>query len=355
MFKPQLLPNNKVGVAPDWEDRIEFPEDWLYSNKLDGARVELFADGTVKGRSLKSLPSVHINEMAKEIALLLQMHPDSVMECEFYSHDMNFSELMHFFKTEDVTSEKTVTKYQKLWNKTGGDPDLGWKYPGRSVEWLTTWHDSLKFYAFGIVGQGYYDVPFSKRVVVLDRYVAKYTEAIQGYNPQLEMIAQRPFTHIDQLYQAYDQAILDGHEGVVVMHKDSHYKCGRHTLNSKQAFKIKNDDIEYDGQILSVEESTVAREGSKKTINELNRSVTSKLKEDRVPSGMAKGFLVRMDDGNELTVSLKGYNHHDRRELLDNSEEYVGHWIKFTGMAPVKPGGCPRHAHYEKGNLRDEK
>lgn len=357
MFKPQLLPNNKVGEPADWEERIEYPKDWMFSNKLDGARVELFADGTGKGRSLKPLPSIHVNAMCKEIALALQMHPDTIMECEFYSPDMNFSELMHFFKTEDVTSAETVDKYEKLWIKTEGDPDLGWKYPGRSVEWLTTWHDSLKLYAFGVINTEYYSIKFSDRYTILETLVEKYNKAVEGTVPEpyLKIIRQNSFTEIDQLYQAYDQALLDGHEGVVVMHKDSTYKCGRVTLNAKQAFKIKNDDIEYDGQIISVEESTIAREGSDRTVNELGRSVTSKLKKDRIPSGMAKGFKVRMDDGNELTVSLKGYDHTARKELLENASEYIGHWIRFTGMAPVKIGGCPRQAHYEKGNLRDEK
>lgn len=355
MFKPQLLPNNPAGESPDWESRIENPTDWLYSNKYDGARIELFHDGTVKGRSLKALPSAHINRMGKDIALILQMNEGTVMECEFYSPNMTFSEIMHFFKTEDVTSEKTKVKYQKLWTKTGGDPEKGWKYPGRDVEWLTTWHDSLKFYAFGIVSVNALNTPFVSRVIALDRYVTKYTNAMEDYSKDLVMVKQVPFEHIDQLYQAYDQAIIDDLEGLVVMHKQSMYKCGRHTLNAKQAFKIKEDNVEFDGQIIAVEEATEAREGAAKTTNELGRSVTSKLKEDRVPSGMAKGFKVQMEDGNTPTISLNGYNHEERRELLENASDYVGKWIRFTGMKPVKPGGCPRSAHFTAGNFRDEK
>jgi hypothetical protein len=40
-------------------------------------------------------------------------------------------------------------------------------------------------------------------------------------------------------------------------------------------------------------------------INRLGRSVTSRLEEHHTQVVYVKGFKVRMDDGNELTVSLK--------------------------------------------------
>ena len=338
-FKPQLLPNNKAGVSPDWAERIEDPQAWLFSNKLDGARVEIKDDGEVVGRSLKSLPSIHINYMAREIAQLLQIQEGSVIEAEFYSPEMNFAEIMHFFRTEDVTSTHTLQKYLKLWKKTGGHSENGWPYPGRSVEWVTTWHDSLKFYAFDVVNIHTPEVGKAVRTLALGRYCDNYKAIMGTLSLDLVMIPQIPLDHIDAMYQMYDQAILDGYEGIVAMHKNSNYKFGRHTLNSKQAFKIKNDNLEFDGRVVSIEEATEVREGAMKTTNELGRSVTSKLKEDRVPSGMAKGLLVIMGDGNSLTVSLKGFDHPARRRMLENPSEYVGKWIRFTGMAPVKEGG----------------
>ena len=355
-FKPQLLPNNIAGQAPNWEARITHPIHWLYSNKLDGGRVELFANGKVLGRSLKPITSIHIQQMAKDTMDILQLHSDSIIEAEFFSEEMNFAEIMHFFRSEDVTSDSTLKKYLNLWKKTGGQAEKGWPFPGRSVEWLTTWHDSLKFYAFGIVNAWTPHIPFSVRVLDLVRQVAKYTHAMGTLSPDLVMIQQNNFEHIDALYQAYDQSIIDGYEGLVLMHKDSSYKFGRHTLNDNLAFKIKEDNLEYDGKILEVEESTLAKEGSEKTINELGRSKTSQLKDDREPSGMAKGFLVLLDDGQTMSVSLTGFNHPERIDLLNNPEEYVGKWIKFTAMAPVKVGGRPRGpAHFTKGNVRDDK
>jgi hypothetical protein len=349
-FKPQLLPNNKAGEAIDWEDRIRDPRDWMVSDKYDGARVELFCDGAVKGRSLKGLPSFHINRMAEDFALTAQH--TGVIEAEFYAPNMNFSEIMHFFKTEDVTSEKTVAKYRKLWEKTGGSPAKGWKYPGRSVRWLTTWHPELQFYVFDTLFLQGDDRTKLERYHALKRL---FTRQVIGEDDAV-LIPQYQFSHVDAIYQAYDQSIMNGGEGLVMFHKDSNYKMGRHTLNARQAFKIKEDNLEYDGQVLEVEESTVAREGSDRTTNELGRSVTSKLKEDRLPSGMAKGFKVLLDDGQTMSVSLTGFDHPERIALLENPRQYVGKWITFNAMAPVKVGGKPRGpAHYTKGNVRDSK
>lgn len=355
-FKPQLLPNNKAGEAPNWEERIEHPEDWLYSNKLDGGRVEIFANGTVKGRSLKDIPSAHIQRMAEDVMLSIPLiSENSIIEAEFYSHEMNFAEIMHFFRCKDVTTTREKMKYQKLWDKTGG-VTKAWPFPGRTVEWLTTWHSSLKFYAFDVINVYDQEETKMQRNLALAKYTQQHIHNYGGHSPDMLMIPQQStFTHVDQVYQMYDQAIMDDYEGIVAFHKDSTYKFGRQTLNAKQAFKIKNDNLEFDGQIIDVLGGTVAREGAVKTVNELGRSVTSKLQEDRVPSGLCKGFLVKMDDGNTLTVSLKNYDHPERRELLQNPDEWIGLWIKFTGMAPVKDGGCPRHAHYTKGNVRDEK
>jgi hypothetical protein len=85
-----------------------------------------------------------------------------------------------------------------------------------------------------------------------------------------------------------------------MMHKNSSYKMGRHSLNSGMAYKIKEDNLQFDGVILSLEEGTEVIEGVDKKINELGRSVTSKLK-NTYSSGLCKGFKVLMDDGNELT------------------------------------------------------
>jgi hypothetical protein len=360
-FKPQLLPNNKAGIIPNWEERIEFPEDWLYSYKYDGCRTELRFEEETLGRSLKLVGSKNIQEMHNEFDFNHGRY-GGVLEAEFFSPNMNFPEISHFFKTQDIESEHTRVKYEKLWAKTKGDTvwilggvehpvgslfgedkkkAIMWSYPGRSVEWLTTWQPCLKFYVFD-----YYLQDTLNKAQRSEMYHDMVNDA---ESDNMFPIQQNSFTHLDNLYQAYDQSQLDNVEGLIVMHKDSLYKHGRHTLNAKQGFKIKADNEKFSGVILYVEEATMAREGAEKTINELGRSRTSQLKEDRVLSGLAKGFKVKLDDGNEMTVSLNGFDNTDKADLLYGRKDWIGQRITFTAMSPVKTGGCPRGpAHYTK-------
>lgn len=376
-FKPMLLPNELTGISPDWDARITTPSDWFYSYKLDGCRVEIFSDGSVKGRSMKGIPSVHIQEMAKEVALMLQMKEGEIIEAELYSTEQNFSELMHFFRSEDVTSAKKVKEYTNLWNATKQgtigiykgiqylideltneqleDGAKVWPFPGRDLLWATTWHDDLKLYAFSYFNVNKEKETFETRYNTLASYIDAYSLKMEGLKEDLILVKQNEFETIDELYQAYDQVIISGGEGLVITRKDTIYKTNRYTLKENTVFKIKDDDHWFDGEILSVEEGTVAREGSEKTVNELGRSRTSQLQEDRVPSGVAKGFLVRMDDGQTLTVSFNGYDTEAKKQLLIDSSQYIGMWIKFKGMLAVKIGGLPRHARFQAGDFRDSK
>ena len=355
-WRPELLPNEETGTVANWEERIKNPSEWLVSNKLDGARVELFGGGTVKGRSLKDIPSVHIQQMAKDVMSIIELQENTVIEAEFYSEEMTFPEIMHFFRSEDVTSAKSVTKYTKLWAKTKGEEALGWKFPGRSVEWLTSWHDSLKFYAFNVMSFRDPTHTFEFTTSVLKDIIDMvYTVGIGILSPDIVYIRQNKIEHLDELFQMYDQAIIDGIEGVVIKRKDCIYKNGRHTLKSGQVYKIKDNKVEYDGIIVGLVEGTVAIEGSAKTINELGRSRTSQLKEDRQPSGMCSGLDVLMENGNKLTVSLSGFDHPARIKMLQEPIAWIGETIRFTGMPPVKEGSVPRHAMFLKGNIRDAK
>lgn len=349
-WKPLLLANDTPGEIVDWDERLVGIDQgqWIFSEKADGGRVELVEDGRALSRELKEIKSDHVQFMAAELTDSLQH--TGIIEAEFYAPGMTFSELMHFFKTADVTSEKTIAKYTKLMEKTKGDPAKGWKYPGRSVEWLTTWHDELQFYVFDQVWND------SDDRGKWDRYKDLSNLFKSSNTKGAQIINQFEVTHIDQVYQAYDQSIINGGEGLVGFRKDALYKNGRLTLNQGTGFKIKDSNNDYEGIIIGVQEGTVAREGAEKTKTNFGRSKTSQLKEDRIPSGMAKGFLVRMLDGRELTVSLNGYDHDARKVLLANPEHYIGEEITFSGMPPVssRPDSVPRHCHYTRGrnNLR---
>jgi len=368
-FKPQLIPNFKKGAKVVWEELIENPKEWIYAEKLDGARVEILENGTILGRSLKKVPSIKLQQMAKTLAARVGFK--GILEAELWSPNMTFPEIIHFFRTEDVTSESTRKKYERLWKKTYGGtqfiingktipmeyyPHLNkedkkkaikWEFPGRDVKWLTTWHDDLKFYVFDHINPD-----GSESLLKLNR-VQKIKDMMDSFGKEAVVIAHWNFNSLEELYEEYDHVINRGGEGLVITRQYSVYKYGRHTLRANTIYKMKNDNNVYDGQILAVEEATYVDPNAPKTINELGRSVTSKLKEHRLPAGYAKGFLVRMDDGRELTVGLQGYDREALTNLYNNRKHYVGKWITFTGMEPVKEGGNIRHAFFE--TWRDDK
>ena len=358
--KPELYPNSKTGKEPDIEKIVVDPTDWLWSYKRDGGRLGL-QNGPALNRSLKKNTSSHVQKMWEDAQAILDLPDDIAIEAEFYSPNMTFPEIMHFFKCSDITSAKTRKKHEIEWKKTsegtktytktvkGKEVEQDWEFPGRDVDWLCEWHSCLKFYAFNLVDHSDLSLTKEERSIILE-------SLLTGCDlPDFVYVKQNPFEDKDVLYQAFDQSKLDELEGLVVMRKDCKYKYGRHSDSYKDTFKLKDDNLEFDAVILGVEESTVVKADVAKTINELGRSRTSQLQDDRLPSGMAKGFLVRLEDGQEMTVSLNGYDHPARKRLLVEEDKYIGKWIRFTAMAPVKVGGKPRHAHFQKGNFRDEK
>jgi hypothetical protein len=88
----------------------------MASDKADGGRVECGEDGSALGRSLKPIPSEHIKAMTKDLSLLLQH--EGYVEAELYSPNMNFAEIMHFFR--DVTSLNLVKNMRQNGKKTVG-------------------------------------------------------------------------------------------------------------------------------------------------------------------------------------------------------------------------------------------
>lgn len=358
-FKPMLAPNSETGEFVDVENSLAVTSDYMYSNKKDGARTEIFTNMALS-RALKPIKSIEANRMATDLALMSQHK--GVIEAEFYAHGFTLGEIIHFFNTVDVTSSKTKKKYAAEWKKTrqgtatytkkvkGIDVEVAWKFPGRDPQWCTEWHDELKFHVFDQLND------LDDKRTKAQRYhglVDMFGNSLKDSNAIL--IDQFDLLYPDAVYQAYDQAVLDGYEGLMAVKKSSLYKFGRWSYPSGMIYKLKDDNQEFDGKVISVVEGTKAKEGAEKTINELGRSKTSQFQDDREPSGMATGILVKLEDGLTLTVSLKNYNHDERRELLHCPEVLVGEWIRFSGMAPSKVGGVPRQAIYIKGNIRDSK
>lgn len=386
IFKPNLIPNSKT------TNPIDIPTilkklgrsigDYIISFKKDGCRIEIEND--IKTRSMKPVESTWIRE---RYAKLLEVCKENgiILEGEFYAHGMSFREICRFFKTTDVTDPKHVKKLEAdcykfnlkgtvtkpIWSTVTGSaelltvfskghiPKFEQDWPGRSVEWMSTYHEDLKIWPFDCVFVNYPETPYHLRMNWLIEHISNPNGLLFEFRDILStgswfnVTPGKPsFKTFEEVQTFYNNAVEDGWEGLVLAHRDRTYKNGRSTANSGEIFKMKEDKLEFDGEVLGISEGTVAIEGAPKTTNELGRSVTSKLAEHRKPSGMASG-IDSLYEGHPINVSFEGYSHEELRDILENKDKYIGKWFHYTGMKKTK--NVPRHAHCSRNPWRDEK
>ena len=338
MFKPNLIPNNKdnkIDIFQTIEDNGGVRK-YIVTHKKDGCRVE-FVDGKCLTRALKPIKSKPFNDIFLPLAKLFN-ELDLVIEGEFYAHGFKFNEIFRFFSNSDITRQEEIDKLTKLQNKGKLDKE----FPSRSIEWLTTFHDDLKVWIFDGYIKGSENKGYKERLLEIIDILKPYF--IGGnLSHYIELPDIIPLKDKESVLKAYGNALNDGWEGLVFTHKQHIYKNGRTTLKQGTLLKMKDDRNEYDGVVLDVEEGTKIKEGIEKTTNELGNSKTSQFKDDREPSGMAKGFVVEYN-GNIFTVSLKGFDNEAKKELLNKKANYIGRHFKYEGMKPTK--AFPRHAYF---------
>jgi len=365
-FKPNLVPNEPKDGSFSDKDREELINknggigNYHVSKKKDGCRLEFGVKEEILTRELKQPGSLLLRERFKGFNNLC-LELNIIVDAEFYAHGMGFNEIFRFFSKTDVTCPKYKKELEKelekgvkgKLSKSGGTISFEENYNGRSIDFLTTFHQELKAHIFdGIVADrpdlvGYEEriIEISKRIVDFlkdEDLTLEYRYSVMKNVVVVNITGLKTFSDLDYMYKT---VIKEGWEGLVLTHKDHPYKYGRSTLKSGTIFKLKDDKKEFDGVVLEVEEATKAKEGTERTTNELGRSVTSKKKDDREPSGLAKGFVVQYEDAGEFTVSLRGFDNEAKRELLENASKYIGKHFKYTGMPPVKD--FPRHAYFD--------
>jgi hypothetical protein len=350
-FKPNLIDNEPKDGSFSRQDREDIItkhggiEEYIIFPKKDGCRLELGLGPRVLSRSLKEPGSELVKTRftkLNQICLDLNM----IIEGEFYMHGEAFNHINRFFAKSDVTTPEYL---KELTNMKEKKPEAFYeKFRGKDIPFLTTFHEELKFWAFDFIITDRPDlVGFKDRwAEAYNRLMTVNWEDTHIVLPEALLI--ETFEELDSYYQT---SLDEGFEGLVLVHKNHEYKFGRSRLKAGTIFKMKEDKEEYDGVVLGVEESTVVKEGIDKTVNELGRSKTSKKKGDRLPSGMAKGFLVEYEGLGTFCVNLNGFDHEARREVFENPDKYIGRHFKYTGMKPVKD--FPRHAYFDC--WRDEK
>lgn len=377
-FKPNLIPNSSVSEPIDLENIIgNNVQDYVISFKKDGCRIELNSDmnASILSRSLEPVASIWLNNRYKALAEKCK-ELGMILEGEIYTHGWRFPEIVRIFKTEDITTDKKIKELREdllkfnfkgtvdkpIWEKGLVDGAGQWNienykskfetnWPGRTVKFMSTYSEDIKLWPFDCFFPDFPQMEYRERMEKLlcsfefggELHEFRATVNLMGwYN-----ISESYPLYIDtweKLEAKYNYALETGFEGLVIARADRTYKMGRSTEKEGTIFKMKEDKNEYDGIVLDILEGTVVKEGVEKTTNELGRSVTSKLQEDRVPSGISKGILTEYE-GHQHTVSFQGFSHEELRELLTNKEQYIGKWFKYQGMKPTRD--CPRHAHFQ--------
>jgi hypothetical protein len=350
-FKPNLIDNEPKDGSFTKEEREAIItkqggiQNYIIFPKKDGCRLELGLGPRVLSRSLKEPGSELVKTRFAELNQIC-LDLNMIIEGEFYMHGEAFNHINRFFAKSDVTTPEYLKELTSM--KTKKPEAFYEKFRGKDIPFLTTFHKELKFWAFDFIITDRPDLlGFEERWEEAKIRLKGY--ALEALN--VEMPTRLTISSFISLNSMYKDVLSYGFEGLVMIHKDHVYKYGRSRLKAGTIFKMKEDKEEYDGVVLGVEESTIVKEGVEKEINELGRSKTSKKKGDRLPSGMAKGFLVEYEGLGTFCVNLNGFDHEARREVLENQEKYIGRHFKYTGMKPVKD--FPRHAYFDC--WRDEK
>ncbi len=308
-FKPSLFPNDTIEP-----EEISYP--MIGSYKLDGIRC-IFKDGLMLSRSLKLIPNKQLQEKFKFMRKLSKS-TGLIYDGELYSEELTFQKITHFVMTKDLTDEKTKKKLQREL-KNG-------KKTGKLKDWLDLpFH--LHFKMFDVFNRKKPNQPYSERLPRLNIHPAVYSVAV------------KMIFNADQATKYYKEALVWGHEGIMLRHSDSLYKFGRYTIKSGDGYKFKPYET-FDARIIDVFQATRVDPNAERKTNELGRSVTSKKIGDRIPIPMAAGFIVNYKE-HQVKVVL-AMNETEKRDVWNNRKSYRGLWIEYKGML-VGSKDVPRH------------
>ena len=284
-FKPMLAPNEAIDV-----ERIPYPR--VASFKIDGIRLIVFPDGSMKTRSLKDIPNQCVVDYFQQVAMFAKKF-HILLDGELHAQSLDFNELSGLVRRLDSPVP-----------------------------------DDMRFLCFDSVMNNQFHIPFIERIGNIP--------AISGLCHPIE---QRLVYDPESVMDFYQEAIEWGCDGLILRSPLGHYKCGRGTLKEGLIYKLKPFET-FDGIILDVIQSTVVDPTVEKIINELGRSVTSKKMGDRIPIEMSAGFVVKFNNL-PLTVTI-ALSHEERRMIWANRDSYVGKMIEFKGMM-VGAKDLPRH------------
>lgn len=309
-FKPMLAID-----ATNALDKISYPK--LASTKLDGIRCIFHPKLGMVSRSLKPIQNKQLQEKFKPILNLVK-EMNIILDGELYGHNLTFQEITRVCMTKDFNDPKTIKKFEKLDTKTS----------------ILILLESIKFCCFE-VDNSQLD-KFSERALFITQIDGRLFEERFKY---FEVLNQILVHSKKDVIKTFNYFLKQKYEGAILRALDSPYKYGRSTLKEEYMLKVKPFET-FDAPIKNVVQATEVNPNAEKKINELGRSVTSRLKEDRVLIKKACAFEVCYNDF-VLKVSL-AMTDVEKEEIWQNRDLYLGKMIEYKGMM-IGAKDVPRH------------
>lgn len=297
-FSPMLFPNDAVGYEV-------VTKPMMASFKLDGMRC-IFKNGEMLSRQFKPIENKQLNERFAHLKELTAGDVSIILDGELYSHELNFQQIMHYCRTDDLGSE--------------------------------TLPESLQFHCFDILVDMKTEMPASERYANI--------VFVAGPNPRSRLplkyfvpLEQRTVSTPEEVKKMFEEAIAAGFEGLILKDPKSPYKYGRLTTKSGMGYKFKPYQT-WDAKIIGVERATEVDPSAERKVGELGYHKTSRKKGDRIPIEKASAFRVMYGD-KELKVSL-AMTDEEKEKVWREKDSYIEKTIEYKGML-VGSKDVPRH------------
>jgi DNA ligase-1 len=285
-------------LAEDWDEGKQvFPV--AVSPKLDGVRAANF-DGTLRGRSLKTLANLFTTEKYSED------------EYEGFDGELVAADLTHPDLCR-LTTSATSTIH--------GQPNVGWCV--------------FDFYTEATKHLGF----TQRHAAMVERKVN-----LQAHRPDLAMwlyiVPYKIVNTMEELLWLETQYLEQGYEGVILRDPNGLYKEGRATVKQRQLLRIKRF-IEEDALVTGIIEGNTNTNTA--LINERGLQYRQTLADGMVPNGMVGSLTctllkdikdpitgtVILLKGAEVTVSPGKMTENECADYFNNPSKIVGHVIKF--------------------------
>lgn len=306
MALPQLVMKAPSRIHPFDDPKIVYPQ--FASIKYDGFRLLNLCGESFLSPALKPFPNVNLHLKFKDFWTYCQAQR-IVTDGEIWSPDLTFQQLQSVMRS----------RFAEI-------------------------PDSVGYYVFDMLPEDVWNNIDPCNPYLL-RY-ATYQNRIKDYYPGITPVLQMPVTCADQAQVLFENAIADGHEGLILRNPNFGYKHNRCTANENGMWKFKQFET-HDAIIIRVNQMKGLREDVVRTLDPISALTARIYTQDSFQPVEAVGSFTVLYHGQEVSISPgRGFTHQDRQQWwLDYQKDPTtlrGKWIEFTFM-PHGTMDRPRH------------